>query len=96
MVSLKSKQRSFDGAIKIEDKAFKSMLESSPLHGGLPRNACYASIIDVKFVTLRATVSWRWYYSSWVDLLASARGITSCFVKAFYTLFSHVLRELRL
>jgi hypothetical protein len=43
----------FNGAIKIEDKAFKSMLESSPLHGGLPRNACYEKIIDLKFVTFR-------------------------------------------
>ncbi len=59
MVSLKSKQRSFDGAVKIEDKAFESMLESSPLHGGLPRNACYARIVDLKFVTFRYMVSWR-------------------------------------
>ncbi len=44
----------FDGAVKIEDKSFKSMLESSPLHGGLPRNACYARIIDLKFVTFRS------------------------------------------
>ncbi len=33
----------FNGAIKIEDKAFESMLESSPLYGGLPLNACYAN-----------------------------------------------------
>jgi hypothetical protein len=43
----------FDGANKIEDKAFKSMLESSPLHGGIPHNACYARIVDLKFVTFR-------------------------------------------
>ncbi len=49
----------FDGAVKIEDKAFKSMLESSPLHGGLPRNACYARIVDLKFVTFRCHGVWR-------------------------------------
>jgi hypothetical protein len=43
----------FNGAVKIEDKAFESMLESSPLHGGLPRNACYTRIVDLKFVTFR-------------------------------------------
>jgi hypothetical protein len=43
----------FDGAIKIEDKAIESMLESLPLHGGLPRNACYAKVVDLKFVTFR-------------------------------------------
>ncbi len=43
----------FNGAVKIEDKAFESMLESLPLHGGLPRNACYARIVDLKFVTFR-------------------------------------------
>jgi hypothetical protein len=53
MVSLKSKQRSFDRAVKIEDKAFESMLESSPLHGGIPRNGFYARIVDLKFVTFR-------------------------------------------
>ncbi len=43
----------FDGAIKIEDKAFESMLESLLLHDGLLRNPCYARIIDLKFVTFR-------------------------------------------
>ncbi len=43
----------FDGIIKMENKAFESMLESLPLHGGFPRNACYAKIIDLKFVTFR-------------------------------------------
>jgi hypothetical protein len=59
MVSSKSKRRSFDEAVKIEDKAFKSMLKSLPLHGGLPRNACYARIVDLKFVTFRYMVSRR-------------------------------------
>ncbi len=53
MVSSKSKRRVFDGAVKIEDRAFKSMLESLPLRGGLLRNACYARIVDLKFVTFR-------------------------------------------
>ena len=43
----------FNRVVKIEDKAFESMLESLPLHGGLPRNACYARIVDLKFVTFR-------------------------------------------
>ncbi len=43
----------FNGVVEIEDKAFESMLESSPLHGGLPHNACYARIVDLKFVTFR-------------------------------------------
>jgi hypothetical protein len=43
----------FNKAVKIEDKAFKSMLESLPLHGGLLRNAYYARIIDLTFVTFR-------------------------------------------
>ncbi len=46
-------QANFDGFVKIEDKAFESMLESSPLHGGLPSNACYGKIVDLKFVTFR-------------------------------------------
>jgi hypothetical protein len=51
--SLQSPSKGFDGAIKIEDKAFESMLKSSPLHGGLLRNTCYARIVDLKFVTFR-------------------------------------------
>ncbi len=47
------KAKVFDGAVKIEDKAFKSMLETLPLHGGLPHNACYTRIVDLKFVTFR-------------------------------------------
>ncbi len=43
----------FDRAIKIEDNAFESMLKSLLLHGGLPRNACYTRIVDLKFVTFR-------------------------------------------
>jgi hypothetical protein len=43
----------FNGVIKIEDKAFESMLKSLPLHGGLLRNACYTRIVDLKFVTFR-------------------------------------------
>jgi hypothetical protein len=43
----------FNGAIKIEDKAFESMLKSLPLHGGLPCNTCYTRIVDLKFVTFR-------------------------------------------
>jgi hypothetical protein len=46
----------FNGAIKIEEKAFESKLESLLLHGGLPRNACYARIIDLKFVSFRCHV----------------------------------------
>ncbi len=38
---------------KIEDKAFESMLESLPLHGGLPHNTCYGRIVDLKFLTFR-------------------------------------------
>jgi hypothetical protein len=43
----------FSTEVKIEDKAFESMLESSPLHGGLPHNACYARIVDLKLETFR-------------------------------------------
>ncbi len=48
-----SQAKGFDRALKIVDKAFESMLKSLPLHGGLPRNACYGRIVDLKFVTFR-------------------------------------------
>jgi hypothetical protein len=43
----------FNGAVTIEDKAFESMLKFLPVHCGLLRNACYARIVDLKFVTFR-------------------------------------------
>jgi hypothetical protein len=57
----------FDRAINIEDKAFRSMLESLPLHGGLLCNACYARIVDLKFVTFRChgVSEMVWLFSSW-------------------------------
>jgi hypothetical protein len=57
MVLLNSKRR-FDGFVKIEEKAFESMLESLPLHGGLLHNACYTKIVTVQLVTtIRDSVS---------------------------------------
>ena len=104
-----SPSKGFDGFIKIEDKAFKSMLESSPLHGGLLRNSCYGRIFDLKFVKFRwgplrpngthsfqeAIVSGDSMTVSPVNLLMFAWCITGHFVQGFY-IFSHILRDLRL
>ncbi len=82
----------FDGAIEIEDKAFKSMLESLPLHGGLPRNACYARIIDLKFVTFRCHVVLEmvWVFSSWASCICTRYNWLLC--ARFLHIFSHPMQ----
>jgi hypothetical protein len=78
--SLWSPSKGFDGAIKIEDKALKSMLESLPLHGGLPRNPCYAKIIDLNFVTFRChgVLEMVWLFSSWASCVCARYNWSLC------------------
>ncbi len=112
MLSTWSRQipsKDFDGFVKIEDEAFESMFESSPLHGGILRNACdrkkcLSEVCNIQigpFMTIMALVHIKAMVSddsstaSLVELLMSVQGITGCFVQRFY-LFSLVLRKLRL
>jgi hypothetical protein len=50
-------ENDFDGLIEFEDKTFKSMLESSPLHGGHRRNVCFTKICCSATCSLPETIS---------------------------------------
>ncbi len=91
--SVQSPSKGFDGAVKIEDKAFESMLESLPLHGGLLRNACYARIVDLKFVTFRChgVSEMVWLFSGWASCVRARYNWSLC-ARFLHIIFSRSMQ----